>query len=174
MKEENLLYKLINNKYYFGYYSIEGPSDDEESSDYNPYSIEYCQGEVGEYPDYEVEFAKDIDIIRSLRDDIFKTYNIRKIPSCEIEVSIHLERFLNEIGSDKFKPLFDHITRTIDHVSKTAGLGINNFIVPSETLTLKTGIYQTLVLVNDKEAFQRIFIDLICTCGIMITEVKIN
>ena len=173
MTEENLLYKLINKKYHFCYYIIEDPVDDGGSSDYNPYGFEYCQGEVGEFPEYEVEIDKDIDIIRGYKDEVVETFNIRKIPSCEIEVSIYLERFLKEFGYDKFKPLFIHITRTIDFVSKTAGLGINNFVCPSETLTLETGVYKTVVSVNDKEAFQKIFLDLISSCGIMNDEVKI-
>ncbi|MEI7491338.1 MAG: hypothetical protein WCK92_08065 [Bacteroidota bacterium] len=166
MIEENILYKLINNKYHFCYYIIEDPFDDEEISDYNPYGLEYCQGEVGEFPDYEVEVDKDIDKIRSYKDEVVKTYNIKEIPSFEIQVSIFLEEILKNCDYDKFNRLFIHITRTIDFVSKTAGLGINNFVCPSETLTRETGAYNTRVMVNDKEAFQKIFIDLISSCGI--------
>ena len=86
--EENILYKLINNKYHFCYYSIHDPVDDGGSSDYNPYGLQYCQGEVGEFPEFEVEIDKDIDIIRGYKDEVVKTYNIRKIPSCEIQVYI--------------------------------------------------------------------------------------
>ena len=167
MNEENLLYKLINNKYHFCYYSFDGPNDLET------YSFQYNQGEVGEHPDFEVEIDKDMGKIMGYKDEAVKTYTIRTIPSTEIQVSIYLKRFLKELGYDKFKPLINHITRTIDFVSKTSGLGINNFVVPSDTLTFETGVYQTVVMVNNKESFRILFIDHIILCGILIDEVTI-
>ena len=64
MIEDNILYKLINNKYHFCYYSIDDPVEEGGSSDYNPYGLAYCQGKVGEFPEYEVDIDKDIEIIR--------------------------------------------------------------------------------------------------------------
>ena len=173
MVEESILYKLLDNKFHFCFYSIESSVKIGRNTDKEYCCFQYSQGEVGELHDFKVEIDQDISIIRGYKDEVVKTYNIRKIPSCEIEVSIYLERFLKEFGYDKFNPLYNHITNTIDFVSKSSGLGVNNFVVPSDTITLETGVYHIIVLVNDKDAFRRLFMDHITLCGIMIDEVKI-
>jgi hypothetical protein len=168
MIEENILYKLIDNKYHFCYYSIDSEN---YGSQISSYVIEYNQGEVGELPLAECGFFEDFNEVINIKDELVKSYIISNIPSYAVEVSVNLADFLKRIPKKKHLPYIHHISRTIEFVCKSSGIGIHNFIAPSDKATLETSIYYTLVSVYDKDAFCRLFIDHIILCGIREDEV---
>jgi hypothetical protein len=172
MIEENILYKLIDNKYHFFYYSIYIESyGDKNTSQITRYGIEYTQGEVGEFPDSDCGIFENFNEVINIKDELVKLYTITNIPSYEVAVSVNLSDLLKRIPKKKHLPYIHHISRTIEFVCKSSGIGINNFITPSDKATLEKSIYHTLVSVYDKDAFCRLFIDHIILCGIREDEV---
>jgi hypothetical protein len=172
MIEENIRYKLIDNKYHFFHYSIYSESyGDKNTSQITRYAIEFNQGEVGEIPLYDCGFFEDFNEVLNIKDELVKSYIISNIPSYAVEVSVNLADFLKRIPKKKHLPYIHHISRTIEFVCKSSGIGINNFIAPSDKATLETSIYHTVVSVFDKDAFCRLFLDHIILCGIREDEV---
>jgi hypothetical protein len=175
MIEENILYKLIDNKYHFCYYSI---SDEyyggKNLSEKKSYGIEFNQGEVGEIHLFDCGIFEDFNEIIKVKDELIKPYTITNIPTYEVVVSVNLSDFLKRIPKKKHLQYIHHITRTIDFVCKSSGIGINNFIAPSYKAIQETSIYSTVVSVFDKDVFCRLFIDHIIHCGIREDELEFN
>lgn len=170
MVEEGIQYRFADNKYYFCYYSLYKTVFKRKLT---LHFIEYNQGIVGEINDFEVELDKDINIIKQLKDDVLKEYPIKQIPLYMIEVTIKFEHLLKIIRKRKHMLLLKHITKSIDFVCKSSGLGINNFTVPDYTQTIEKGIYQTQVSVYDKDAFNRLFVEHIAPTRILSEHVTI-
>jgi hypothetical protein len=171
MIEENIVYKLIDKKYHFCYYSIDSEN---YGSQITRYFIEYTQGEVGEIPLYDCGFFEDLNEVINIKDELVKSYIISNIPSYAVEVTANLTDFLKRIPKKKYLQYIHHITGTIDFVCKSSGIGINNFIVPLDKATLEISIYHTVVSVFDIDAFKRLFIDIIIYSGIREDEVVFN
>ncbi len=171
MIEENILYKLIDNKYHFCYYTI---YNDSFGGEISRYAIEHAQGEVGELPLFDCGFFEDLNEVINIKDELIKPYTITNIPTLEVAVSVNLSDFLKRIPKKKHLQYIHHITRTIDFVCKSSGIGINNFIAPSDKATHETSVYSTVVSVFDKDVFCRLFIDHITPCGIREDEVEFN
>jgi len=174
MIEENIVYKLIDNKYHFCYYSYEIMNDDREASNIVLHSFQFNKGEVGEINDFDCYIDEDINKIMQYKDEEIELYVINQIPSYKIDVSVNLGRVFKKIRMRKRLLWINHITRSIDNVSKSSGLGINNFIAPSENLILENGIYNTVVSVYNKDAFQKLFVEYLTIGGIKSDEVMIH
>ncbi len=174
MIEENIVYKQIDNKFHFCYYSIGTTIDEREILNTVLYCCQFNQGEVGEINEFECEIDEDKNVLKKLIDQVIETYDIKQIPSQEIEVSVNLNDMFGRISKKKKFFLIDHLSRAIDYVSKTSGLGINNFITPKNKVVLESGFYKTAVTVYDRNAFKKLFIEHITPCGIKEEEVTFS
>lgn len=170
MIEEGIQYKFEDNNYYYCYYNCYHTNFNQKLK---LNFIEFNQGLVGEISDFQVEYDKEIKIIKKFKDEVLEKYPIIKIPSCTIEVSVKLERFFRVMPRRKQFLLLKHITNSIDFVCKHSGLGINNFTAPNGILTLEKGIYITQVSVFEKDSFQRLLIDYLAPSGILSEDVTI-
>lgn len=165
-REENILYKLIDNKYQYCYYSISGGYCEGEDPNDIIYHFEINEGEDGKINDYDCAIEKDLNILKRYRDKGIESYAIRQIPLLKIGVTVNLIDSFSRLSKNKQLFQINHIGTTIDFNCKSSGLGINNFVPPEEKIVLETCIYITEVSVFDRDAFKNIFIELMKPCGV--------
>lgn len=170
-REENILYKSIDNKYHYCYYSISGGYCEGEDPNDILYQFEFNKGEVGEINDFDCAIEKDINILKRLRDEEIEGYTIKQIPLIKIGLKVNLNDFFSRLSKKKQLILINHVSGGINFICKSSGLGINNFVAPKNKVVLESGIYKTTISVYDRDDFKKLFIEHITPCCVNDEEV---
>ncbi len=168
--QEDILYRNTADGYYFFYFNLRKAYED----NLPVYLLEYVEGKVGEIPDSEYLEEKDAEkMIRNLQ-ELLKPYSKRNLPFETVTVEIRTADIILNLPPHRVLDLYHHITRTIDFVSYSSGLGIRNFHPMLLLDFLDKLVYETTVTVLNLHPFKKLLIEQLEVCGIKAEEINVE